>query len=297
MAGAQSLMAASQARRRGLSAPAVAAANGFHTNVFNADFLVTTDVATTQAQTTGAKLYWPPAGILTPSFSINTGAGSGVTAGATGILTINGWTGTSFGPNLTTTPPNATTANTAAGAGAWNHGYYEARMQFAATVAGSGAPGGIHEPSFWLKDTKDLTAGTYHFAETDIMEYFPNGTSGSTANLINTCHNWFDNAGTYSDQFNTNTTNFDSSHQPTDGAWHTYGMLWTGNGTTGQLSFYYDGILTTHQSGVQFYALDINGTPTAALTAMENALMAIQISAAGSGWPVNFDFIRVWRGP
>jgi hypothetical protein len=195
---------------------------------------------------------------------------------------------------LATTPPNATASTTI---GCWNHGYFEARIRFGATVAGSGAPGGIHEPSFWLKDTRNLTPGVYHFAEADIMEYYPNGRAGSTANLINTLHNWNDNNGSYSDVFNTNSTNFDSSHQPTDGAWHTYGMLWTGNGTTGQVSFYYDDILTTHQSGAQFYALDINGSPNAIMTSMENAQMAIQISAAGSGWPVSFDYIRVWRAP
>jgi hypothetical protein len=277
----------------GLTAPAVAAANGFNTLVFNADFLSTTDVATTAGQSTGAKLYWAPSG-LTPSFTINTGAGSGVTAGATGVLTMNGWTGTSFGPILTSTPPGSTNTVTT---GVWQHGYWEARMQFGATVAGSGAPGGIHEPAFWLDDVRNLTAGTYHFAETDIMEYFPNGTAGSTANAINTMHNWFDNGGSYSDAFNTNTSNFDSSHQPNDGAWHTYGMLWTGNGTTGQVSFYYDGILTTHQGGKQFYALDINGSPTATFTAMENTKMIIEMTCAGSGWPVNFDFVRVWIGP
>lgn len=272
--------------------PSQAAAAGFTTLAFNSDFTSASEVATSSGQTTGANLYW--ASGCSPSVTVNTSAGTGATADAFGVLTINGWTGTSFGPNLSTVPPNATSSTTV---GVWNHGYFESRMQFGATVAGSGAPGGIQEPGFWLKDARNLTSagsGSYHFAETDIMEYYPNGTAGSSGKYISTLHNWFDNASTYTDQFNNNSTNYDSSHQPTDGLWHTYGMLWTGNGTTGQVSFYFDDILCTH-SGVQYYALDITGSPTAVFTAMENAKMFLNLTAASSGWPVSFDWIRVWQ--
>jgi hypothetical protein len=260
------------------SAPSQASAAGFNTLVFDAEFASSSDVATSATQTTGAKLYWAPG--CTPSFTVNPGA-----------LTLSGWSGSNFGQSLVTVPYNATSS---VSTGCWNHGYFEASMQFNPVVQGTGAPGGVQEVSFWLKDVRNLSSGTYYFAECDIMEQYPNGTAGSSANTINTLHQWHDVSGSYTDVFNTNTSNLDASHQA-DSNPHTYGCLWTGNGTTGQVSFYFDNVLCTHQGGAQYYALNTAGSPTSAFTAMENTKMFINLDSASSGWPVVFGFIRVWQ--
>jgi predicted dehydrogenase len=171
-------------------------------------------------------------------------------------------------------------------------------MQFNPVVQGGGGPSGGW-PSWWMFGDHNGTpvAGT-HIGECDIMEYFPSGTAGSGGSYISTLHNWRESSGAFAavDDFNSNTTNFDASHQP-DANWHTYGLLWTGNGTTGTVSFYFDNILTTHQSGVQTYALNTAGSPTAAFTAMEADNMVLQLGCATSGWDVNIDRVSVWGAP
>jgi hypothetical protein len=227
---------------------------------------------------------------MTPDYSINTGAGSGATAGATGILTING------PMSLQSVPTYAAATQRT---GTWQHAYFEARIQFSATVSGSSsAPASW--PAFWTYAIQgQAPVAGQKTAECDILEQFPNGGAGASSQAVNTLHNWQNtsssSAGT--DLYNTDSMNLQvslqgstESAQPADGAWHTYGCLWTGNGTTGSVQFYYDNHLIVHQDGMSTF-------PTGAgtgLTAQEADNMFLVMGSA-QGWPMNIDWVRVWQ--
>lgn len=280
----------------GLSAPSQAAAAGFNTAVFNSDFTSTSDVATTSGATTGAKWYW--SGInSTSQFSINTGAGSGATAGATGILTLLG-SSVTFADALATLPGSQ---NGATGAGTFKRGYFEARMQFGHLVAGAGGFAGW--PSFWsFQSALGAASAGVMTSEVDFMESFPQGAGGVGANSLfaHTMHNWLSSSGggyTGTDEFNTNSNNFDSAHQGADDGWHTHGCLWTGSDTACQISFYFDNILMTSPSsgGTQFFNFTTAQAMTAGMNALPPAHMILHLGCATTGWPVNVDYVRVWQ--
>lgn len=286
----------------GPAVPAQAAAAGFHTNVLNDDFTTTTTVAPNAAPTGGYNWYWDATGITSASqYNVNTAFIPGTTDGAptasgasTGVLTISG-TQNTFSSGLKSTFQTQVGANKA---GSWNHGYFEAYLQFNRIVQGSGGPSGGW-PAFWLWAVEALSPVSGQItAECDIMEYFPAGTAGATGTFISTMHNWantnFAAAGT--DDFNTNGSNVPGT-QPSNSGWHTYGCLWQGNGTTGTVQFYIDNVLQTMSGTTTTFTLTAaNTSPTAGLSAMEADHMSI-ILGSSNGWPINIDWVRVWQAP
>lgn len=294
------IIALATAVKRRLSAPSQAAAAGFSTLVFNDDFNTLTTIAPTASPSSGYNWYWDAAGVTSSGqYSVNTTAVPGVYDGqpaaagkSVGVLSI-------FTSNVTYNSDLKTTFQSQSGSnfssGCWNHGYFEAYIQFNHTVIGSGGSS-TGWPSFWLWAVEAYSPVLGKItAECDIMEYFPSGASGSTGTYICTLHNWANTnsvaAGT--DDFNTNSHNTPGS-QPSDGGWHTYGCLWQGNGTTGTVQFYFDNVLQT-LNGVSSFTLTGSGSsPTAGLSAMENDHMSIILGSA-TGWPINVDWVRVWH--
>lgn len=280
----------------GISPPAQAVAAGFNASVFNSDFTSTSDVATTSGAASGAKWYWSGVN-STSQFSINTGAGSGVTAGATGVLTLLG-SSVNFADALSSLPSSQ---NGATGTGTFKRGYFEARMQFGHLVAGAGSFAGW--PSFWLfQSALGAASAGVMTSEVDIMESFPQGTGavGNNSLFAHTMHNWLSSSAGYTatDEFNTNSNNFDSLHQGADDAWHIHGCLWTGSDTACQISFYLDNVLLTSPSGggTQFFNFTTAQAMTAGMNALPPAHMIMHLGCATTGWPVNVDWVRVWAG-
>jgi len=177
--------------------PPQAAAAGFTHLVFDDEFTTSTTVA--PANTNSASGYnWYRYGNAQPNdISVNPGAGSGATAGATGVLTINN-TPDVFNAVLQTVPGNATGSQRA---GTWQHGYFEARLQYSPVVTGNGGP--KHGwPSFWLWAVQALSpVQGRKTAECDIFEAWPLGTAGASSQAINTMHQW-ENSSTYAAQTN-----------------------------------------------------------------------------------------------
>jgi len=292
--------------------PAPASAAGFTNLVFDDEFTTSTTIA--PAKTYPASGYnWYRHGDVEPDdISVNPGAGSAATAGATGVLTIDN-TPDVFNGVLQTVPANATGSQRI---GTWQHGYFEARIQYSPTVTGHGGRKNGW-PSFWLWAVQALSpVQGQRTAECDIFEALPLGTAGASSQAINTMHNW-ENSSDYAAQtnlFNTGSNNLQvslvgstESAQPTDGAWHTYGCLWTSNGKgSGTVQFYFDGFLIVHQKGVTTFLTGTNqslapgqisgSTMGTALTAMESDNLFIYLGTA-QDWPMNVDWVRVWQGP
>lgn len=290
-AGVQSLIPA-PAGITGPPAPALSA--GFNRLVFNDDF-TTNSVARSAGASDNYNWYWCYSGIQSiADFSIDFGPGAGATAGANGVLTINKC-GNTYNAALQTIPQNAN--GSPVQPGCWKHAYFEARIQFSPTVLGAGGPSGGW-PSWWSNAVEGQAPVDGNItAECDFMEYYPNGPAGSTGSVLSTMHNWRNSAtgSNVTDLFNSNgTSKAQASQQPSDGAWHVYGCLWTGNGTTGTVKFFYDNQLVAHDNGVTSYALDAGGVPSAAFTAMEGNNMAMFLGTA-TGWPINVDWVRVWQ--
>ena len=231
--------------------PPPAVAVGFTHLVFDDEFTTSTTIAPAKNEA-GNHYNWYRHGDVEPNdISVNTGAGSEATAGASGVLTIDN-TPDVFNGVLQTVPGNATGAQRV---GTWQHAYFEARIQYSSTVTGHGGRK-TGWPSFWLWAIEALSpAQGQKTAECDIFEALPLGTVGPSSQAINTLHNW-ENSRDYAAQsnlFNTGSNNLQvslvgstESAQPTDGAWHTYGCLWTSNGNgSGTVQFYYDGSLTS----------------------------------------------------
>jgi hypothetical protein len=205
-------------------------------------------------------------------------------------LTIN-QSNNSYNADLQTIPTHSTGSQRD---GTWQHGYFEARIQFANAPTSKGGGGW---PSFWTfaVQAQSPVAGQLT-AEWDILEAF---LTGSVAQVFNTGHNWMNTAqySTGTDTYNTNGTNLQVSlqgstdpAQPTDEGWHTYGCLWWGTGVTGYIQCYYDDHLVVHENGVTTF-------PTgqgAGLSAQESDNMYMLLGTA-TGWPINVDWVRVWQ--
>jgi hypothetical protein len=284
-------------------APDPAIAAGFTNLVFHSDFISQPEVSPNATDTRDHFWYWDTNGVNSPSqFSINPTFIPGVTDGKpttrgarVGVLTLNSSNDT-FASCLKTTYNGQPLSDPT---GTMNHGYVEAYMQFSNTVTGTGGPSGGW-PAFWSFSLSGMFPNIVNgqiVAECDFMEAFPAGTAGSGTTQISTCHNWLTAGGspTSADEFNTNGHNVRVT-QPTDSGWHTVGMLWTGNGTTGTLQFYQDNVLQTLSGGSSTVNLIASTNPaTSGLTAQETSLMSIFIGCARSGWPVNFDWVNLWH--
>ena len=273
-----------------VTAPAQAVAAGFSKLVFDDEFTSASTVASSTSPTSGFNWYWNTWYGTTKDYTVTTGAGSGATAGATGFLTING-------PMELQSVPSDPPASQRVGT--WQHAYFEARIQYSYTVTGSGGPD-TGWPSFWTFaiQAQSATVGQ-QIAELDFLEAYPLGTAGATAYVINTLHNWqaTKSNATGIETANTNDNNYQQSlqgttesAQPTDNGWHTYGCLWTGNGTSGTVQFYYDNHLILHQGSVTTFPV---GTGTS-FPALEQDNMYLILQGV-QGWPINVDWVRVWQ--
>ena len=292
--------------------PAQAVAAGFTHLVFDDEFTTNTTIELAKAHSTNGYNWYRHGDIKPNDICINTGPGSDATAGAQGVLTIDN-TPDVFNAVLQTVPPNATSAQRV---GTWQHGYFEARIQYSPFVTGDGGRK-TGWPSFWLWAVQALSPFQgQKTAECDIFEALPLGTAGASSQAINTMHNW-ENSKDYAAQtnlFNTGSNNLQvslvgstKSAQPTDGAWHTYGCLWASNGNgSGTAQFYYDGFLIVHQRGVTTFLTGTNqrlapgqisgSTIGTSLTAMETDNMFMYLGTA-QGWPMSVDWVRVWQAP
>ena len=72
-----------------ITPPAQAVVAGFHKLMFDDEFTLSNTVASSTSPTSGFNWYWNTWFGQTKDFTVDTGAGSGATAGATGVLTIN----------------------------------------------------------------------------------------------------------------------------------------------------------------------------------------------------------------
>ena len=291
--------------------PPQAAAAGFTRLVFDDEFTTSATIAPLKSNSApGYK--WYRYGKAEPhDISVNTGAGRGATAGATGVLTIDN-TPDIFNGVLQTVPGNATGTQRV---GTWQHGYFEARIQYSPTVTGNGG----HKkgwPSFWLWAVQALSpVQGQETGECDVFEAWPKGSAGASSQVINTLHYWQNGKvnAAQTELFHTGRANVQASligsdepAQPEDGWWHTYGCLWTSNGNgSGTVQFYYDGFLIVHQRGVTTFLTGTNqslspgqisgSTMGTGLNAMESDNMFIYLGTA-DGWPMNVDWVRVWQG-
>jgi hypothetical protein len=273
-----------------ITAPAQAVAAGFSNLVFDDEFTLPNTIASSTSPTSGYNWYWNTWYGETKDFTVDTGTGTGATAGATGVLTINGPMA------LQTVPSNAPVSQRV---GTWQHAYIEARIQYSYTVTGSGGPS-TGWPSLWsfAIQAQAAPAGT-QIAELDLLEAYPLGTAGAMAYVINTLHNWkatkksstgVETANTNDNSYQQSLQGSTESAQPTDNGWHTYGCLWTGNGTTGNVQFYYDNYLVLHQDNVSNFPVGV-GT---SFPALENDNMYLILSGY-TGWPIHVDWVRVWQ--
>lgn len=274
-----------------VTVPPQAAAVGFTNNVLDDEF--TTQTVTSSTSTTSGYNWYPYEwGLATPSdITLNTGAGSGATAGATGVLTMSG------GGNVC----SVNTYPSAGGAipGSWQHGYFEARIQFSQTNPQQGG-----WPSFWSFGTSafsHLTGSAWTSQQTSENDFFEAFPYNATFAGSNTLHNWqhASNAVAGTDTGNTNSENYmqslvgtTQSAQPNDGKWHTIGCLWVAtSSTTGYVEYYLDNYLIAHEGGVTRFQVGA-GTP---LVNQETEHMFL-ILGSGTGWPLNIDWVRIWQG-
>jgi hypothetical protein len=272
--------------------PAQASAVGFTNLVFDDEF-TTNNTFTTSTSATGGYNWYPYywMGATSAQITVNTGTGTGSLAGATGYATITG-------ANIATVITNP--GQGGAMTGAYQHGYFEARIQFNPSQSSLGQP---LWPAFWLFGTSAYIPPTSsawtttQTAEDDFFEAYP--VSGGFFGC-NTLHNWQHTSGAAAgtDLYNTSSENdmltlvgSSESAQPKDGAWHTIGCLWVAtSGTTGYVQYYLDNYLIAHENGVTQF---LTGAGTN-LPAQELDHMVV-ILGASSTQPMNVDWVHVWQ--
>jgi beta-glucanase (GH16 family) len=129
------------------------------------------------------------------------------------------------------------------------YGYFEMEAAF---------PSGLDTwPAFWMLNTAAINRSAPP-GEIDIVEYIAN--PGFIDYIRTTLHDWSDDT---TPAFSANAVTL-----PSDGNYHTYGMLWTAQ----TMTFYYDGTVTFQ-------------TPTP--TIMHQPYYLLVDLGIGSGWPTN----------
>lgn len=254
--------------------PQAAINAGFNTVVFFDDFTTTTTVATTANATSGFNFYWDleSQGGRDGQHSVTTtqkatGSFASTAGGVLSVWTTGTVTNNNGNSILATIPWNSTAQQQP---GSWHHGYIEWYQQFDATRSQANPPTGWIGCWFWPIPT----AGEW--TEIDASEYEGGGT------FVISVHEW---------QNGTVNRALDGPHpgHAVDSNWHLYGMLWTGNGTTGALSFYFDGALLGSPINIGAGTNFINAEAAYYHGAMSGGF------ANGSPWPMNIDWYRVWQ--
>jgi hypothetical protein len=266
---------------RAQTVPAQAASAGFNTAVLNDTFSSSSDYSSSQGTTAVSGANWYPYFWATATkVSI-----------ASNVMTVTGG-------NIATVPTYAVGTGTATTVpGSYFHGYFEASYKFSQTGSSSTSAGVW--PAFWLYgvNAQSTASGSFNCPECDIFEAYPLG--GTSFDPIQTLHNWLypGNGGGDSETANTDDTNemtslvgSSESANPNDGAFHTYGCLWTSTGSgTGKVQFYYDNFLVSH-SGTTSYNV---GAGTSFPGQEQNAMSVILQASAGQ--PLQVQFVRVWQ--
>lgn len=150
-----------------------------------------------------------------PSALITSG---GTNAGAAGIWSQTTASSTN-GNAWTTAPPNQLSSNgTSNPIGSWNHGYFEAYLQYNSITSANAA--------FWAWNTgATFAGGPYPESEIDIMETEWGGN----------VHNWTSSTGDSPANF--------YNGAPQDNEWHTYGLYWQSTGAgQGSVRIYIDNV-------------------------------------------------------
>jgi beta-glucanase (GH16 family) len=243
--------------------PSQASAAGFKTLVFDDEFNSSSTISPNNSGTYNWYTYNP----YSTSAELNT---NNLTV-SSGCLTIQtDLSGYSYGLS--------TINSVAPSAGFYQHGYFEARMQFYP----AGWQGGAW-PAFWSYALEGVQ-GKSPFAELDFIEAYPGGLGGATSGangvtLLTTVHQWTTIAG----------VNY-SVQQPNDiptlpanfnyDAFHIYGCLWT----TDSVAWYIDNQLV----------MKVATGPGTSFTALEQDHMFL-ILGTGANWPVTYDYVHVWH--
>ena len=237
------------------TAPSQAVAAGFSTLAFADEFNSADTISVNNAS--GYK--WYPLNFFNPQASLPT---SSYSVGNGCLIILSDASGYSDG--LATASPTNTL-------GAFQYGYFEARIQF--NPKGSE---GSAWPAFWSY-ALEATQGESPFAELDFMEAYPQGTSGAT--VLTTVHQWTTVNGT-------NKSVQQANDVPTLPAgtnltqFHIYGCLWTRTSITWYLD---NKPLMTQAVGP--------GTP---FTALGEDHMFV-ILGTGKQWPMTVDYVHVWQ--
>lgn len=286
-----------------LTAPPQAAAVGFVNPVFAEDFTSPSTIATNVAQvyTPGINWYWYPGVVDNTTWNVNTTAhATGTLASAQGgILTLQtsvaigagsliSVAGGSLNSSSGTLPP--------LGNGVWQHGYFEAYIQFNASGNQAGAtPSTTGWPKFSTWSANDLLSFGFGGAtalnaansvETTIMEN--EGTITFSPYPPNTAGSW----GSALIQHPANTRLSTNPPLVADSGWHAYGMLWRSTGTgVGQVSFYLDNTLITAGQGVTFPVT----TGTSQVISGLETMRQFMVLYTGVNWPMAIDWVRVWQ--
>jgi beta-glucanase (GH16 family) len=256
------LSGACSAASTGSTPPAQAAAAGFTHLVFSDHFASISTISPDGNGNTNWYANSPNSPTVPPSaYSV-----------ANGVLTLKSDT-SGYGSDLAT----ATAAHPAK---AWQHGYFEASMQFDPSGY-QDAQGGW--PAFWTWSMEAVlgtipAASNGHSPELDIMEAWPHqkdNPPGTGVTIITTLHEWH---GSTNDGNSNNTPTLPAG---TDlSKYHTYGVLWT----TNKVVWYFDDKpVTTLVTG-----------PGTLWPSLEQQHLYL-ILGTGHNWPVNFKFVNVWQ--
>lgn len=243
--------------------PAQAAAAGFKTLAFDDEFNSTATISPNNSGTYNWYMYNP--------YSTSAELNMSNLSVANGCLTIQ--TDLSgYSDGLSTIDSAKPTTGT------FQHGYFEARMQFYP----AGWQGGAW-PAFWSYAIESLQ-GKSPFAELDFIEAYPGGLGGATqgangVTLLTTVHQWTTIAGAnvsvqQPNDIPTLPANFDYN------AFHIYGCLWA----TDSVTWYID----------NQQVMKVATGPGTAFTALEQDHMFLLLGT-GTNWPVTYDYVHVWH--
>jgi hypothetical protein len=262
----------------GVSAPAPAAAAGYTSLVFCDDFTSTSTIDVNGTGNAGYNWYtrlpFGGAQTLPSAYSV-----------ANSVLTITS-TGLTGNWGLTTRDPYSGNGS------AWTFGYFEASVNFNPNLG----PDSEGWPSFW-------SLGAYHteynnsdiWPELDFFEAYTGGESSYSGAFVGTLHQW-QNSGSINYQ---NSNNYQNTSVNWNN-WHTLGFLWV----PGQVSWYLDGNLlmtqeysaTAPPNPLANTAGGITPTPAGVFDILDTAPLGEQVIVGSSpGWPLNIDYVRVWR--
>ena len=262
----------------GVSAPAPAAAAGYTSLVFCDDFTSTSTIDVNGTGNAGYNWYtrlpFGGAQTLPSAYSV-----------ANSVLTITS-TGLTGNWGLTTRDPYSGNGS------AWTFGYFEASVNFNPNLG----PDSEGWPSFW-------SLGAYHteynnsdiWPELDFFEAYTGGESSYSGAFVGTLHQW-QNSGSINYQ---NSNNYQNTSVNWNN-WHTLGCLWV----PGQVSWYLDGNLlmtqeysaTAPPNPLANTAGGITPTPAGVFDILDTAPLGEQVIVGSSpGWPLNIDYVRVWR--